>query len=929
MPSTLSGFSTDVLTLPAEATRNAVSYLLAHAEVRPSTTLGRSLIPLLTALELVLPHLSEEQVGRAFATVMSLGDPDVRRTGIGLLAPRLRADEVATALSALAQPPDAREQAWALSELRGALDPAGRYRRHTDAWTAHAARQVRSGFDFARSMLPHLAGTAGKVAPASVLGDAALLAALRSMDPNNRLDAILGLTRATEGQLPADFAAIALELPAVSFAEKFSCRATALAGICGRLPAALLPAAWEAAREVPQQLRVGDARLFGWHWSSQYPLAAAAHALAPRARGMLAHQVFAAACEMPWEPREEIFQILAENADEALARRMFDFSLLVHQAYKSSPVGPGAGPYELEGTWVVEPLEEFLTHREVRLAEMIAAIASRLDGRRLAMAGECARTFTNAGPRSWLPSRLLPLVAPEQREPMLSTALVAALDFLSGDPSRPDVVTDLLPYAEAEATRRESRLRAFIASRFAGLDGLILDQDHLASLGTADRNSYLMLAGIDGLRALKAQQAMNDDEAARRSLARVVLSPIAWGEFQSAITLAIGMSPVGSRLDAITAMREELAEDLRQTLIDKTLKDLQHEPMDAWSRTRGITAIAPLIDKDRRDQLVDVALQLDGPDLDRDEAAARDFFTFLFSKLGQSMLQIRHYAWNRFSLTWAAIDESDQREGVVTALNLCHGPRVELLQNLMPLLSPGGQARAAAAALELPEVEVADAVASLLPSAQGSLEDDLTGALFSLTSPLARMWALFKGAEHLQSKEVPGIMEFAWATAMSFDDLLSKMGCLLIFGGYADPATRKDWTGWVLSQAAALSDADATKVMAALAGFSNKDPETCAQISAWLCARTSDDATYSGLLELSRLGIDFDCATPEQLAVIRTSACRRLRKMSSLSRRELLETLATESTAFTAICTESEIFSIAESIQEICHEWHWPHSGNV
>ena len=137
-------------------------------------------------------------------------------------------------------------------------------------------------------------------------------------------------------------------------------------------------ATFRAAMELPHRTQVGDSQAWGWNWSHEYPRGSALYSLASRLRGEMAEAAFSASGELPWVAREEVLQKLAAHADERLARALFDYSFKIHETYMNLPSSAQI-PYALEHTVVTQPLSTFKIDREVHLAEMIAATASRLD----------------------------------------------------------------------------------------------------------------------------------------------------------------------------------------------------------------------------------------------------------------------------------------------------------------------------------------------------------------------------------------------------------------------------------------------------------------------------------------------------------------------------------------------------------------------
>ena len=514
-----------VLALPVEEQRNSVSQLYGFDD-----SPGIDTVPRLAALRLLLPHLSDDQVGMAFADLVRLDDPTVRRIALELIAPRLDTAQVSQALPALNTSADVRERAWCLNELARALDTADARGPQIAEWSLDAATAIRSGKDFglvASFVARHLIDrTDDAAAPrrsadendrfpsAAMLPADRMLATLRAMDYNNRVDAIGALALATSGPLPVSVVNEALNLPVVNPIDKFSPRGWLISTLAERFPEESLAATFRAAMELPHRTQVGDSQAWGWNWSHEYPRGSALYSLASRLRGEMAEAAFSASGELPWVAREEVLQKLAAHADERLARALFDYSFKIHETYMNLPSSAQI-PYALEHTVVTQPLSTFKIDREVHLAEMIAATASRLDPVRVDRAVAQAQAFNNAGPRSWLPSRLLPPLSQDRREPLLSSAFVATLEFIGVDPSRLDLLTDLLPFIRQEIDRRRDAVRDFVEHLVPGQREL-LTLEQFSGLPEAEQLEFRSLMGLGQVEEMAAvpEEASDDVPAA-------------------------------------------------------------------------------------------------------------------------------------------------------------------------------------------------------------------------------------------------------------------------------------------------------------------------------------------------------------------------------------------------------------------------------
>ena len=257
--------------------------------------------------------------------MVRLDNPVVRRTALALLASRLEAGQVARALRALDTHPTGPEQAWFLNELASMADPADERQSQLTGWALDALTAIRSGADF--GLVASLAAARSDgYAPddgaavseerrpaAALIPVDKVLPALRSMDYNNRLDALGALARATSGPLPPPLVSVALTLPVVDRQAPHSPRGDAITGLAHRFTNEELAVALRAALELPSRIGTGDSQAWGWNWTREYPRGAALLALAPRLRGELAEAAFVASKALPWVAREEVQQEIAKH----------------------------------------------------------------------------------------------------------------------------------------------------------------------------------------------------------------------------------------------------------------------------------------------------------------------------------------------------------------------------------------------------------------------------------------------------------------------------------------------------------------------------------------------------------------------------------------------------------------------------------------
>ncbi|MFG2986357.1 hypothetical protein ACGFYQ_34750 [Streptomyces sp. NPDC048258] len=906
------------LTLPAEQRRSAYWY----------TTMGRGIpqdirtIPRLDALATVLPHLTATQVRQAFENILAIDDSEVRRIGLRLLGPHLCAEQAAQAVASLGAASDAREITWLLGEFADMLPPGSEARHQVEEWTRTAMFRMDTGADLAEAILLGLRRAGRPFDTASL--DGGEMSHIHRMNANNRLDLLLVLLGGTEGPIPAEVAAEIIDLPVVNDDATYSWRAFALMAVGTRFTDDWVPAAWYATQELPRRLSVGDAEIWGWDWRFEYPHAAAVEVLASRLRGPLARQAFEAAKDMPWEPRESIFQLLAEHGDDSLARDLFDHASALYRSYQdlSDDEQP---PVPLEGTVITQPIPEFKVLREVKLSELIAVVGPKLDDDRMAEAVRLACDFSNSGPRSWLPARLLPLLPPERREPLLASATVSAVEFIAVDTSRLDILVDLLPYVRESTSSRAAPATEFVAHRFPRhTGGFLLDPDELAALSPEELHQYRSLLGIGDRDEIETGLTRGDDDERRRFLVRIILRPLFSVNLGRILAQLLMKAPVLARTHALEAMAQMLEPENHRAIVDHTLVQLLREPMPSAERLEGLMEILPLLEQDRQDGHLEHIALLDGPELLLDETVGRRVFELCLDDLRAPVGSDGRYSRTRHNVFSNQMADTVRDKQLRDVVRVVRGDRVHFLAALAPKLTPEAKRRLVERVLELPEIERADAITELLPLLTGDLRDELLGAVRTLKVPFARFWALFGSQDHLDNSADPSWAAFAWHTATGFRDPMAAGASLCLLAGYADAETLREWHKWAIDRLGQLDDKDAMRMVAAIAATLRGNRDTSEELIGAVCSRSGADIVCEGLLVLARHRIDLDGLAGRHGTAIRAALSKRLRRLAGRGRSDMLRTLATEAPVIGAMCTPDELSTMARSVHEVCFIWAWP-----
>ncbi|MEU6992700.1 hypothetical protein ABZ953_18850 [Streptomyces sp. NPDC046465] len=923
------------LGLPAEQRRSAYW----HTAMGRGIPLEVRTVPRLAALALLLPHLDTGQLAEAFADVLAVEDSEVRLLGLELFGPYLGAEQVARAVDSLRAAPDAREVAWLLGELAALLDPSGEERGELEERAADVIARVDAGADLAEAVLRRLHRTGLPLDAASLGSETAAL--LHRMDPNNRLDAVLVLLSGTEGALTADLAAQIIGLPVVNDRTTYSCRGFALVAAAERFADDWIPAAWYAAQELPRRLSIGDAPAWGWDWRYEYPYAAAVEALVPRLRGPLARQAFEAAKDMPWEPRERIMRLLADHADDGLSRDLFDHATAVHRSYQELP-DTAEPPFPLEGTVVTQSAVNFKGLREVQLAELTAAVVTRLDAGRLAEAARLAREFSNCGPRAWLPGKLLPALADrsglpapaaELRAALIASGTVAAMEFIAGETDRLDLLAELLPHLREATEEQAAPVREFVIRHVPRHgSGFLLSRDEIASLDSERTEEYFRLLGVEDRAEVEAGLS-GDADHQRRFLVRVILRPFFAGSLEQTLTQLLVDAPVLARAAVLDATAELLDPGNHRAIVDHTVAQLLGEPMEEKERLEALGAILPSLTQAQRDELVEIATHPDVQGVRESRDVSRKVFALLLDDLRTPahadgrFSRVRH---NRYAHT---LRNKVREDRVMDALGLVHGGRAEFLAVLAENLTEAAARRLAERVAHLPDLERADVSVTLLPLLSGEARAALVAGVRGLTDPFARFWAAFAGQEELDGDADPSWAGFVHDTAMAFEgradqaaqaDRAGACACLLLLVGYADADTRKTWCAWVISRLGGLPDEDALRVTAGLAAVVRDDDALNAALVDAVCSRQADGTVHAGALILARHGVDLSALTEPRRTRLHALLSRRLRGLADRGRPDLLVALAAESPLIGALSTQSELSAIARGVHEVCFTWRWP-----
>ena len=372
-------------------------------------------------------------------------------------------------------------------------------------------------------------------------------------------------------------------------------------------------------------------------------------------------------------------------------------------------------------------------------------------------------------------------------------------------------------------------------------------------------------------------------------------------------------------------MKRILEPDSHASVVDATIHQVLQAEMEPMDRVRRIAALLPHIEPPAHDRLVDVAFQLPGPPIDDDETLCAEIVDMVLRDFGKPLREDRRFGEYRHNLA-ARIVELSLSDRERETIRRRRGPRVQLLEQIMPSLSEAGLHRAVDLILELPAIERADGIAALIKVTRGNLRRRLLRALFELESPFGRLWALFNSQDALRTDDDPELAQIAQATAESFTRPKNIAGCLLMLIGYA----KDEQESWI-RRAAALSETlptdDRLQVLTVVTRMARNDPNLTRAAIDNICALPTPDLVHTGAVMATRLDLDMSASTAAEFDQLRVAMSSRLRFAAQRGRSELLRTLADEATAFTALSTADGIYEMARAVRDVCVEWRWPSSA--
>jgi hypothetical protein len=905
-----------VLTLPAEVERNQFVWAL-HGKMVDEHQ--RCL--LLKGLEPLLTYLNPSLLGRAVTHVNALTNVRVREQALNLIAPYLSGNQLEQVLAQQAIS-DAQEQAQLLASL-AAITPEGE-RESVSAWVVNAALEGADG-ELLGELLGDLLVGVNREIQESLLEQA--LANITRRQPNDQLDALMRLAQKWPDPLPRQILDVILRLPAESERSKFTWRGYAIISLMKRFPDDMLPEVWDAIQALPPYLHIGEPGSMGWHWSYSYPYAAALHTLTPRVTGTLLEEIFAAACALYWKPREEIMQLVAEKASGELASQVLDHTLTMLEGYSSADLSANA-LWRDEMAIYTGPIDQFRVERQVAAAEVIAVLAPQLNTEDLRRVLQSLHLFSNAGPRAWLPGKLLPYLKEEQQRQILPSAIVAAFEFIGNDPTRLDLVTALLPFLRAAMEEEVAPIRELTQKYFPNREEIFLTQEDLEVLLPEDRACYKQLTAKyftpEMREAMQSLEEDSSDDDKRRLMEQAVLTPLFSTHIEQLALHLLTISPLLRRVEALPSLSQELRTSQFTTLVSQTFDELltlRRQNVDEF--TDSMIDMLPHLPADLHQTLLDIALGLDPPSLLREEELEVNVYGKLLKELPER----------------PAVPSDDRPYGPLLGLlmyeeankkfreTLGHllGNRERLLAALLPRLDASLTAQLVDAVLMMPEAERVGAIFMLMPHLSAEHKAQAHENILTMQSAFGRTWLPWHMSKYFSDEQRRAAIPAALAAV---HDLRTPEGQVIsLFGllGLADDdSTRQQMLQRILDSLGQIEEvSDRLHVLSLFISMAKGQQELLTQ-AVEIMLQVRDTKWRTQLLVLfCKAAESHGNLAQEFFLRARPILIEELHDSAKLERSSYLRVLRNLCPAFKLLTDPDDTYMIAKSSREICTGWNW------
>jgi len=904
-----------IRTLPIEEERTYASDLFN------SLDLDERDVPFLNVLSAVAPHLDGANANRLGSLLLESATAAVRNRGLDLLAPRLTQDMLRKVLNLDWKQFDARELVWFFSEVASTCSGDGSNTRRIEARVFEVAGRIEDGWAYVDAILHR--STHERFSAAVAVANPTVLATVAKMSPNNRSDALIGLSSHAnrDAVVPAAVFDEILRLPVENSTSQYSWRGVGLISAAMYLDSTMATQALDAAMELPEVLKTGSSEAWDRDWTNEYMRAAALNALVPKLDADGRMRVFSYAVALPFRARDPLFRRLAEHADRRLALELFDASVDIFATYMKLP--NSQAPFAVDGSVSMQPSKIFKMRRQVEFSELIELLLPHLDEERLVSAGDLAIEFSATGPCAWLGGRLLSRLSDSDRvdaELLTSMALVDAYSYVGQDPSRIDVLIDLLPYVRKHAEINVARLAGFVADRFPGYSGEFLDEEHGKLLDSDGMNEYLALSGIGPMLRFQSEAEGDLSEVELRYLAAAwYLSPVAERNRGEFLVRILDETPINSRLRALPRLQEILPEELCLQAYEYALARLlsvSHElDAEAFGELAKILEVLPQPYCDRLIGLLEHAPGFSGTIGE----AAHAVFGEVYHDLGRALNPHPRYQSYGRSIAAEYIGKDIEQKAFQKAFAF-RTPRVAFLVALVNHLSADGLVDALLAIETFSDLEKGEAWASILtvPTGQDYLRR-ICDSILALGSPFAKLWALSRCATALEEfsdeceRQAEGIVR-------SFSDPEDVGASAALLGGLLPSGAFST----IIQQLEVAGDDESSVKLLSLAARFCADEDQQEVVLGRVVSIGSTNARYRGMLMLARLGFNLVNQPAENVGEWVSTITDRLVQLANLPRTEHLRTLAGEMPLLGIFLNDDEKGTLVDDVLAACIGWRWP-----
>lgn len=890
-------------TLPPETTRhqlNATIFTEHYDQLNPPL--------LLQALDLVAPYLPGPDCEQLLTELRERANPQLWLDALVVLAPRLDIDALADALSARPLFADALQQSWALGALTA--DDLSLHRQ-VSGWRLTAITNITSGTRMGEE-LAEWASSGGHTSWQSDLVYQALAAA----PPNRQLDALVALGSHLEQELDYRTARLVLDLPAVDDTGRYSWRALGIQALASRLPTAIIPGAWTAAGELPTRMRIGHSEAFGWDWTWEFARAAAMHALIPCLPEVMLRTATRDAQELSWAPRRAVLTALAERADTDLAGIILDSVLDCAMRYSAMPdSGP---PSSIEGVEVFEPLAMFKARREVDTAELIAVLASKLDHAHLTQAVRHLATFTNEGPRAWLPGRLLPYLDSALRAEVLPRAVTCAMGFVMEDPTRFDLLTSLLPDLRNMLDDQVAPIRDLVHRYFPGRHDLLLASAERETMTPEDRAAY---EGF--LVTYTPDEALHSTEPADpyAFLESMVSNPLLNASIERVLAESLLNVPLPLRTEAMPKIAAFLPEGLLRQFAGETVTEIFQSGDSIDKSIEMLTELLPFVSPELNERILQLARAMPAPDPQDLEAVGQTVYhTIAREFLG--MVPASRSA-EPMSPGMQARDQTLSAGTLIREIKNLAGPRSWLLQGLARK-SPEIRSQAYDELLACSDAELVHAIPALMPVEDPELRSQLVARAARLQAGFARAWVLWQLADELTPDEIEAVEAPAQQAARAVTDSLSRAVAWLTVANLRTGVARTPYFREALSAMATTEDADhLVQALSGMVTVANDDPAVLEPALVMVLDLTPGQHRARGIALVADPYPDLGLLPDGLAARLNEACCQELRRAATENRAQFLTTLANLPRQYLRRMPDHYRLDAARAVQEVCTTYHW------